>query len=203
MVRDIILASSGLLNKTIGGPSVKPYQPKGLWEAATSGRGVLATYKQDEGEALYRRGMYTFIKLTVPPPSMAIFDASNRDQCEVKRLKTNTPLQALMMMNDPTVLEASRVLSQKLVEEKTHLPKKRSTKHFAVIICRRPTNKELSILQDYYTEQLQLFQQKKLDALTTLKCRRISFEWKIGPDISAAIMKVVNMIYNMEEAIVK
>ena len=83
--------------------------------SCTSGRGVLATYKQDEGEALYRRGMYTFIKLTVPPPSMAIFDASNRDQCEVKRLKTNTPLQALMMMNDPTVLEASGVLAQKLV----------------------------------------------------------------------------------------
>ena len=117
LVRDLVLCSSGLLNKTIGGPSVKPYQPKGLWEAATSGRGVLATYKQDEGRALYRRGMYTFIKLTVPPPSMAIFDASNRDQCEVKRLKTNTPLQALMMMNDPTVLEASRVLAQKLVAE--------------------------------------------------------------------------------------
>jgi hypothetical protein len=77
-VRDVVLSSSGLLNKTIGGPSVKPYQPKGLWEAATSGRGVLATYKQDEGDALYRRGMYTFIKLTVPPPSMMLFDASNR-----------------------------------------------------------------------------------------------------------------------------
>ena len=115
LVRDLVLSTSGLLNKTIGGPSVKPYQPRGLWEAATSGRGVLATYKQDQGDALYRRGMYTFIKLTVPPPSMAIFDASNRDQCEVKRLKTNTPLQALMMMNDPTVLEASRVLSQQLL----------------------------------------------------------------------------------------
>ena len=114
-VRDIILSGSGLLVNTIGGPSVKPYQPKGLWEMASSGRGELKTYKQDKGEDLYRRGMYTFIKLTVPPPSMILFDASNRDQCEVKRSQTNTPLQALMMMNDPTVLEASRVLAQKLM----------------------------------------------------------------------------------------
>jgi hypothetical protein len=201
-VRDLVLYSSGLLNKTIGGPSVKPYQPKGLWEAATSGRGVLATYKQDEGGALYRRGMYTFIKLTVPPPSMAIFDASNRDQCEVKRLKTNTPLQALMMMNDPTVLEASRVLSQKLVNE-TSSPEEKINKAFRLIICRKPTNKELSILKNYYTEQLQLFQQKKLDALTTLKVGAYPLNEKLDKDILAAMMKVVNMIYNMEEAITK
>src|SRR6185295_10905111 len=118
-VRDLVLSSSGLLVRTIGGPSVKPYQPKGLWESATSGRGVLATYKQDKGESLYRRGMYTFIKLTVPPPGMILFDASNRDQCEVKRSKTNTPLQALVMMNDPTVLEASRVLAQQLMTEQS------------------------------------------------------------------------------------
>jgi hypothetical protein len=100
-VRDVVLASSGLLVKTIGGPSVKPYQPGGLWEAATSGRGILANYKQDHGQSLYRRGMYTFIKRTVPPPTMSIFDASNRDQCEVKRLNTNTPLQALVMLKEP------------------------------------------------------------------------------------------------------
>ena len=202
LVRDLVLCSSGLLNKTIGGPSVKPYQPKGLWEAATSGRGVLATYKQDEGQALYRRGMYTFIKLTVPPPSMAIFDASNRDQCEVKRLKTNTPLQALMMMNDPTVLEASRVLSQKLVAEHSTAEEK-IHEAFRLIICRDATDKELFILKNYYTEQLQLFQQKKLDALTTLKVGAYPLNEKLNADISAALMKVVNMIYNMEEAITK
>ncbi|TAD92900.1 MAG: DUF1553 domain-containing protein, partial [Bacteroidetes bacterium] len=96
VIRDWVLASSGLLNPQIGGPSVKPYQPDGLWEGATSGRGVLATYIQDMGPALYRRGLYSFIKLTVPPPSMMIFDASNRDQCDVERIKTNTPLQALV-----------------------------------------------------------------------------------------------------------
>jgi Protein of unknown function (DUF1553) len=98
-VRDHILASSGVLNEEIGGPSVKPYQPKGLWEVASSGRGTLSKYVQDHESELYRRGMYVFIKRTVPPPSMLIFDASNRDQCEVQRSRTNTPLQALVMMN--------------------------------------------------------------------------------------------------------
>ncbi|MFL5811232.1 MAG: PSD1 and planctomycete cytochrome C domain-containing protein [Flavisolibacter sp.] len=201
-VRDIVLSSSGLLNKTIGGPSVKPYQPKGLWESATSGRGVLATYKQDEGDALYRRGMYTFIKLTVPPPSMAIFDASNRDQCEVKRLKTNTPLQALIMMNDPTVLEASRVLAQKLVSENSSTEDKIS-KAFRSIVCRKPTEKELSILKKYYDQQLQLFRQKKLDVSKTLKVGEYPLNEKLDLNISAAMMKVVNTIYNMDEAITK
>jgi len=201
-VRDVVLSSSGLLNKTIGGPSVKPYQPKGLWEAATSGRGVLATYKQDEGDALYRRGMYTFIKLTVPPPSMMLFDASNRDQCEVKRLKTNTPLQALIMMNDPTVLEASRVLAQKLVSEQSSTEEK-IQKAFRLIICRKASEKELSILKNYYDEQLLLFQQKKLDALKTLKVGEYPLNEKLDLNNSAAMMKVLNTIYNMEEAITK
>ena len=201
-VRDVVLSSSGLLNKTIGGPSVKPYQPKGMWEAATSGRGVLATYKQDEGDALYRRGMYTFIKLTVPPPSMMLFDASNRDQCEVKRLKTNTPLQALIMMNDPTVLEASRVLAQKLVSEQSSAEEK-IYKAFRLIVCRKASDKELSILKKYYDEQLQLFQQKKLNAQTTLKVGEYPLNEKLDLNISAALMKVVNTIYNMEEAITK
>lgn len=201
-VRDIILASSGLLVNTIGGPSVKPYQPKGLWEMASSGRGQLATYKQDQGEALYRRGMYTFIKLTVPPPSMILFDASNRDQCEVKRTQTNTPLQALMMMNDPTVLEASRVLAQKLMEENIS-PEEKIKKAFRRIICRIPGSKESGILKSYYEDQLQEFQQKKLDADLTLKAGEFPAGKKTDVNATAALMKVINMIYNMEEAIIK
>ncbi len=94
-IRDMALASSGLLVKEIGGPSVKPYQPKGIWESSTSGRGVLARYVQDHGDKLYRRGIYSFIKRTVPPPGMLVFDASNRDQCEVYRMRTNTPFRLL------------------------------------------------------------------------------------------------------------
>ena len=201
-VRDIVLASSGLLVKTIGGPSVKPYQTKGLWEMATSGRGALATYKQDHGDALYRRGMYTFIKLTVPPPSMILFDASNRDQCEVKRSQTNTPLQALMMMNDPTVLEASRVFAQKLVAEKTTSEAK-LTKAFRRIICRQPSQREMDILKTYYEAQLSDFTHKKLDATATLLVGEYPALTTQDQNNTAALMKVISMIYNMEEAITK
>ncbi|CAN5550929.1 hypothetical protein BH10BAC2_BH10BAC2_40510 [soil metagenome] len=201
-IRDMILASSGLLNKTIGGPSVKPYQPKGLWESATSGRGVLATYKQDHKEDLYRRGMYTFIKLTVPPPSMIMFDASNRDQCEVKRSKTNTPLQALIMLNDPTMLEASRVLAQNLVQQPS-ATKDKITTAFRLIVCRHPSEKENSILNEYYTGQLTEFQQKKLSADTTLKVGEYPVNDKADKTQSAALMKVIQMIYNLEESITK
>ncbi len=201
-VRDMVLASSGLLVPTIGGPSVKPYQPGGLWESATSGRGVLATYKQDHGEDLYRRGIYTFIKLTVPPPSMTMFDASNRDQCEVKRSKTNTPLQALIMMNDPTVLEASRVLAQKLEAPQT-TPQDNITNAFRRIVCRHPTVKESKILGDYYTAQLLQFQQKKLDAVKTLQVGESPLDEKKITNESAALMKVIELIYNLEESITK
>jgi len=201
-VRDLVLSSSGLLVRTIGGPSVKPYQPKGLWEAATSGRGVLATYKQDHGDSLYRRGMYTFIKLTVPPPSMMMFDGSNRDQCEVKRTKTNTPLQALIMMNDPTVLEASRVLAQKLAAEQSDEANKIS-RAFRLIVCRKATDNELKILNDYFNDQLQLFKEKKLDAQTTLKVGEYKTNDKADVNITAALMKTISTIYNLEETITK
>lgn len=202
LIRDLVLASSGLLNPAIGGPSVKPYQPKGLWEAATSGRGVLATYKQDHDSDLYRRGMYTFIKLTVPPPVMIMFDASNRDQCEVKRSKTNTPLQALAMLNDPTVLEASRVMAQYLVLQQQQ-QEQRITTAFRRIVCRKPTDKELGILKDYYNSQLQEFQQKKLDAAKTLKVGEYPLNEKADPVQSAALAKVIQLIYNLEESITK
>ncbi len=200
-IRDMYLASSGLLTPTIGGASVKPYQPKGLWEAATSGRGELAAYRQDHGEALYRRGLYTFIKLTVPPPSMAMFDASNRDQCEIKRLKTNTPLQALALMNDPAILESSRVLAQQLLKDKQ--PAAAISMAFRRIICRKPSAREEKILMDYYAEQLPLFQQKKMDAATILKNGEYPLNKNINADQLAALMKTISIIYNMEEAVTK
>lgn len=198
-VRDVVLSSSGLLVRKIGGPSVKPYQPKGLWEAATSGRGELATYKQDHGDSLYRRGMYTFIKLTVPPPSMGIFDASNRDQCEVKRSKTNTPLQALVMLNDPTILEASRVLAQRLQNEQTNKEDK-INKAFRLIICRKATSKEMDIISGYYNDQLQLFKQKQLDTQKTLSAGEYKQIPTTDAAATAALMKTIEMIYNLEEA---
>lgn len=202
LIRDMVLATSNLLFEDIGGPSVKPYQPKGLWEVASSGRGELKTYEQDQDSALYRRGMYTFIKLTLPPPSMIMFDASNRDQCEVKRSRTNTPLQALIMMNDPTVLEASRVFAQQLQTENKGIESSLA-RAFRRIICRKATPKELDILKAYYAEQLELFKAKKLDAYKTLAVGEYPLNKKLNLDESAALMKVVNTIYNLEEAITK
>jgi len=201
-IRDLVLSSSGLLVRTIGGPSVKPYQPDGLWEGATSGRGELATYRQDHRDSLYRRGMYTFIKLTVPPPSMAMFDASNRDQCEVKRLKTNTPLQALIMLNDPTVLEAARVLAQRLSVEQT-APKEKIIKAFRLIVCRTPAEQELKTLLDYYNEQLGQFTSRKLDARKTLDVGEYRQEQPVDERSAAALMKLITVLYNLEETITK
>ena len=202
LIKDMLMASSGLLNPETGGPSVKPYQPKGMWETASSGRGELATYKQDTGTALYRRGLYTFIKLTVPPPSMAIFDASNRDQCEVKRLQTATPLQALVMMNDPASLEAARVLAQNLVLTKDSDDEK-IIEAFRRVISRHPKPNEVRILKDYLLQQRQSFNSGKLDAAKTLACGNWPLPQNPDKPELAAWMKVCSTIYNLEEAITK
>ena len=199
-IRDMVLASSGLLNKTIGGPSVNPYQPPGLWENTTSGRGQLASYRQVHGPNLYRRGMYTLIKRTSPPVEMAIFDASNRDQCEVQRMRTNTPLQALEMMNDPTMLESARVLAQKILQD-ANQPKDKIYTAFRRIICRKPTDKEMSILTSYYQDQLKSINEK--DAEKFLAVGEYPMPGKIDKIKLAAMMKVIDTIYNLEEAITK
>lgn len=200
LIRDLVLASSGLLNPTIGGPSVNPYQPPGLWENATSGRGILASYRQVHGADLYRRGMYTLIKRTVPPVEMAIFDASNRDQCEVKRLRTNTPLQALLMENDPTVLEAARVLAAKLLKDNSQTNAK-ITKAFRLIMCRTPNEKELNILTGYYADQLKTLHKK--DAQKVLAVGEYPIPQDLDKVTLAAMMETVDTIYNLEEAITK
>ncbi|HTN08352.1 PSD1 and planctomycete cytochrome C domain-containing protein [Agriterribacter sp.] len=201
MIRDLVLASSGLLQPIIGGPSVKPYQPPGLWELATAGRGTLTVYKQDHGEQLYRRGMYTFIKRTVPPPAMLIFDASNRDQCEVKRARTNTPLQALIMMNDPTVLEASVALADELTAKKK-ASNAAVTYAFKRIINRQPGKQELDILMQYYKEQETYFKANPAIIEKVTKAGEYKMKQKSGPEV-AALTRLVQVIYNMEEAITK
>lgn len=199
-VRDVILASSGLLNREIGGPSVKSYQPAGLWEGATSGRGILSVYKQDHHENLYRRGLYNFIKRTVPPPSMTIFDGSNRDQCEVQRPITNTPLQALVMLNDPTVLEASRVLAGKLLQESSN-SEANIRKAFRIIVCRKPTDQEVAILKNYYEGRLKLI--KETDAKELLAVGEYPSPNGLNAIEFASLMQVITSIYNLEETISK
>jgi hypothetical protein len=201
MVRDIVLSSAGLLNPSIGGPSVKPYQPPGLWEMATSGRGLLANYEEDTGPLYYRRGIYTFIKRTVPPPGLMIFDGSNRDQCEVKRSRTNTPLQALVMMNDPTVLEASLALADQLLQKQSS-PAQAVSSGFEKIICRKPAQKEMDILTGYYNEKLAGFEKDPRKATKAIKVGYYKPATTSKPEL-AALMQVMQVIYNMEEAITK
>jgi hypothetical protein len=179
---------------------VKPYQPAGLWEGATSGRGLLSIYTQDHGAALYRRGMYTLIKRTVPPPAMTIFDASNRDICEVKRLRTNTPLQALVMLNDPTVLEAARVLATQL-QQQAAAPEAKIVQAFRRIVCRKPSEKETNLLVQYYKKE-----QAGMDAATAKKMLQVGespLPQLADPIAVAAMMRVVTAIYNLEETITK
>jgi hypothetical protein len=201
-IRDMALASSGLLVKEIGGPSVKPYQPKGIWELATSGRGVLARYVQDHGDKLYRRGLYSFIKRTVPPPVMLVFDASNRDQCEVNRLRTNTPLQALVLMNDPVVLEAARVFSERLMKEDNSLEEK-ILDAFRSITCRKPKDEEMQLLVNYYADEKKKFTTSSEEAKKFVQAGEYPSAEISDVASLAALMQVIHTIYNMEESITK
>jgi hypothetical protein len=201
-VKDHVLASSGLLNPEIGGPSIKPYQPDGIWEVATSGRGTLAEYRQDHGNDLYRRGMYVFIKRTVPPPSMLMFDASNRDQCEVTRLNTNTPLQALVMLNDPHVLEASRVLAEKLIRAESPIEEKIQNA-FQRIICRQIKPEELTLFLEYFEEEWSFYQANQDEAGQLIEVGEYKSNIPADSAKLAALMQVIHTIYNMEEAIMK
>lgn len=204
MIRDQVLATSGLLNRTIGGPSIKPYQPDGIWEVSSSGRGTLAQYVQDHGQDLYRRGLYVFFKLTLPPPNMLIFDASNRDACQVQRTRTNTPLQALVMMNDPTILEAARVYSTNLIYD---APNGKQTDYiktaFKRVLCRDATENELKLLNQYYAEELERFSKKKEAAKAFLRVGEAPIDNQIPKEKLAALMSVVHAIYNLEETLTK
>ncbi len=204
MIRDQVLATSGLLNRKIGGPSIKPYQPEGIWEVSSSGRGALAQYVQDHGQDLYRRGMYVFFKLTLPPPNMLIFDASNRDACEVQRQRTNTPLQALVMMNDPAILEASRIYSTNLMSDQPNLKQSDYiNKVFKRVLCREPSEKELELLGSYYQDELTRFTQNKKDAASFLNVGEAPQDNSLPKEKLAALMSVVHAIYNLEETLNK
>lgn len=202
LIRDHVLAAGGLLNEEIGGASIKPYQPDGLWESATSGRGVLAKYVQDHGTDLYRRGMYVFIKRTVPPASMLIFDSSNRDQCEVSRSRTNTPLQALVMLNDPQVLECSRVMAENTILKKVKVDAS-IIEGFRRILCRKPSAKELESILKYYNEELAYFKTKKPQAISLTKIGESKQKEIKDPIKMAAMMQVYQLMFNMEETLMR
>ena len=158
MIRDTALAVSGLLNDEIGGPSVLPYQPKGLWEELAFGDGFSAqTYEQSHGKDLYRRGMYTLWKRTAPPASLATFDAPDREKCTGRRSLTNTPLQALVLLNDPTYVEAARALAQRTLLEGGTDEKDRLAFAFRLATARKPSGKESGVLRKLLETELKSF----------------------------------------------
>ena len=154
-IRDNALAISGLLRNKIGGPSVKPYQPAGLWEAVSYGGDL--TYEQDEGDSLYRRSLYTYWKRQSPPPALMAFDAPTRETCSVRRARTNTPLQALVLMNDTTYVEAARVLAQRMMKHRTDDPRQWIEFAFRLATARQPAASETDILLETFHIQRQRF----------------------------------------------
>lgn len=205
MIRDNVLFTSGLLNTEIGGPSVKPYQPEGIWEAiatGSKGRGEVS-YIPDKGEKLYRRSLYTYWRKTIPPPSMLIFDATTKEACEVRRVRTSTPLQALNLLNDPQVLEAARVLGSQLVENRSLSIEGKIALAFRKIISRKPTAGEIDVLMEGYKEEFERYKANPPLAKKFLQVGSYPQHAKVDPVECAAIMHVVSIIYNLDEAISK
>lgn len=154
MLRDQALVAGGLLAEKIGGPSVKPYQPPGLWEEIAMGK---PKYEMSHGDDLHRRSLYTFWKRTVPPPAMVIFDAAERNVCTVRRQSTSTPLQALALLNDVQVVEAARFIGQRMLREGGAGSDAQLTWAFRLVTGRHPEERELSILRQMHDEQLAYF----------------------------------------------
>lgn len=204
MVRDNALAVSGLMNDKIGGASVRPYQPKGLWEEMAFGGDFSAqTYEQSHGSDLYRRSMYTFWKRTVPYPSLNTFDAPDREKCTARRGTTNTPLQALVLMNDPTFVEAARALAEREIKEAGSDEPGRIRYGFMLATAREPSANELGILQGLYQKELSHYTKDPAAAQKLLSVGESKGTVKCDPAELAAYTLVSSTILNMDETITK
>ena len=203
VVRDNALAISGLLNSDDGGKSVLPYQPPGLWqEVGYGGNFTAQIFKQDEGENLYRRSMYTFWKRTAPPPSMMIFDAPNRETCTVARGRSNTSLQALTLMNDPQFVEASRKFAERIMKEGGETVESRLTTAFEIATARIPSKGELQILSDLYETQLTTFSEEESHA-ELLAVGDSPYDTTLDTRELAAWSVVASILLNMDETITR
>src|SRR5947207_1208826 len=196
-IRDNALAVSGLLNPKIGGPSVKPYQPPGIWD------GTDAKYEQDHGDAIYRRGIYVFWRRSAHYPSFATFDAPNREVCTFLRQRTQTPLQSLVLMNDPAFVESSRVLAERVVSEEPTDLTKRLSRAFRHVLGRVPQPDEIATLQRAYEQQLANFRSDTKAAESLLAIGESKLPESIDKAELAAMTAVVNVLLNLNEAITK
>ncbi|MEM9527796.1 MAG: DUF1553 domain-containing protein, partial [Bacteroidota bacterium] len=202
MIRDNALAASGLLVAKVGGPSVRPYQPPGLWIQANNFSQMLLTYQADSGEKLYRRSMYTFIKRTAPPPFLTNFDATGRDVCLVKRSTTNTPLQALNLLNDPQFVETARVLAQRVQLEKESVEEQLALA-FRLVAGRKAKEKEVAVLRDLFEEEFSRFQESPSAADSLLTVGEYPVLESLDPLKTAALASVGNVLFSFDEAYVK
>ena len=197
-IRDQALAVSGLLVEEIGGPSVKPYQPAGLWKELSG-----QEYVQDKGQKLYRRSLYTFWKRSSPPPSLMNFDAAGREACVVRETRTNTPLQALDLMNDVTYLEAARKLAERIMKEQRAGAAERIALAFRLAAARVPTAREASVLNDALSSYLDEYKRNPDEARKYLSQGESPRDEELDPGELAAYSAVASLILNMDETITK
>jgi hypothetical protein len=195
-VRDNALAVAGLLNDKVGGPSVKPYQPEGIWD------GVDAKYVQDHGEKIYRRGMYVFWRRSSHYPSFATFDAPNREVCTFLRQRTQTPLQSLTLMNDPVYVEAARGLAERVMQEESDVDK-RLLKAFRHTLGRVPKDDEIAVLKKTYETQRETFKEDAKATDDFLKVGESKMPEGVDKIDLAAMTATANVLLNLNETITK
>lgn len=204
VIRDQALAASGLLVEKIGGPSVKPYHPPGLYEQVVAQRdNPKATYQQGSGDDLHRRSLYTYWKRSVPHPGMLLFDAPFRETCALRRSRSNTPLQALNLMNDPTYVEAARFLAQRMIKEGGTSIESRLTHGFRLLLGRKPSPQELEVLAAAVERSIQDFTKDAEAAKQLLTFGEAKTDDKLSPAELAAYTTVASTLINLDETITK
>lgn len=206
-IRDQALAAADLLVRQAGGESVRPYQPSGLWREVAfdfSGNLTAQIYQQDEGAALYRRSMYTFWKRTSPPPTMLLFDAPDRERCRVKRESTSTPLQSLVLMNDPTYVEAARHLAVRMIADTSAHTESQIGLGMEVLTSRRASPEELALLTSLFTRQVERFKADPEATKALLAVGESTFDETLSAaelaDL-AAMQVVASVLLNLDETI--
>ncbi|MCF7569231.1 DUF1553 domain-containing protein [Sabulilitoribacter arenilitoris] len=202
-IRDIALKASGLINTKVGGKSAKPYQPKGLWIEKGNFSKDLLYFVQDHDDKQYRKSMYTFNKRTSPPPYMEIFDMPGRENCIVFREKTNTPLQALSLLNDPQFVETAKALAYRMKKEGGVSLKSQLEIGFLLTLSRKPSNKELEIMSNLYSVELSKFTENNDKALEYLSVGDYKIPKEYPVSEIAAMTMVANTLFNMDEMYTK
>jgi hypothetical protein len=203
MVRDYALAASGLLVGKLGGPSVKPYQPEGVWEAVAMIGSNTRDYRRDTGDSLYRRSVYTFWKRAAPPASMDIFNAPNRETCAVRRERTNTPLQALVTLNDPQFVEAARALAQSALKTGGEKPEQKIDFIVRRLLARPFKPEELAVVQANLAELLAEFKGKPEEAKKLIAFGESKADPALDPPTLAAWTMLTNELMNLDEVLNK